>query len=59
MRLAASILLVQLCVFAVAAVAVLVTVEPLPAPALVASLESGSMYEPRRLAAADSPPPCA
>ncbi|HYC89477.1 MAG TPA: hypothetical protein VEO54_09730 [Thermoanaerobaculia bacterium] len=38
-------------------VGVLVSVEPLPTPAVVASLESGSVYEPQRLAPADSPPP--
>jgi hypothetical protein len=39
------------------AAGVLVSVEPLPVPAVVASLESASVYEPRRLEPADSPPP--
>jgi hypothetical protein len=39
------------------AVGVLVDVEPLPTPAVVASLESGSVYESQRLTPADSPPP--
>ena len=39
------------------AVGVLVSVEPLPTPAVVASLEGGSVYESQRLSPADSPPP--
>lgn len=38
-------------------VGVLVDLEPLPAPAVVASLESGSVYESNRVTPADSPPP--